>query len=446
MFRSLSFGLLATHAQAANWAVLVAGSKGYGNYRHQADVCHSYAVVKSKGIPEENIILMMYDDVVNSMDNPFKGQLFNRPDGPDVYAICGDHIDYRGDDVNPQNFINVLTGQGSGKVLKSTADDNVFVFFSDHGAPGLISFPSDAMHHSDLQGALQTMSDTKMFNKLAIFIEACESGSMFDKMQIPGVYALTAAGTDEPSWGAYCGFAANVNNTNLNTCLADMFSVAWMEDAEETDVTQETLADQFETIDGRSHRSQASQWSDTSFISDMVSDYLGSAQAPLKANKRTEIHQNEMHPQTHIDIRRFVDMYTSTDFSTDRLLAGLRMAEELRQQLRSEIVFRQFVEVAYPQDEDAQKQARRRLEQPLNKECELEGHRSFRQHCAGQFDAGSQFALSFHQIVVNVCTDVVEQGMNLDIRSAAEISCKMIADQSDSKLFGTARPLSSLVV
>ncbi|VVA38348.1 PREDICTED: vacuolar-processing enzyme, partial [Prunus dulcis] len=28
------------------WAVLVAGSSGYGNYRHQADVCHAYQLLK----------------------------------------------------------------------------------------------------------------------------------------------------------------------------------------------------------------------------------------------------------------------------------------------------------------------------------------------------------------------------------------------------------------
>ncbi|GMH22761.1 hypothetical protein Nepgr_024604 [Nepenthes gracilis] len=31
------------------WAVLVAGSSGYGNYRHQADVCHAYQILKRGG-------------------------------------------------------------------------------------------------------------------------------------------------------------------------------------------------------------------------------------------------------------------------------------------------------------------------------------------------------------------------------------------------------------
>ena len=35
--------LALAHATADNhWVVLVAGSNGYGNYRHQADVCHAY--------------------------------------------------------------------------------------------------------------------------------------------------------------------------------------------------------------------------------------------------------------------------------------------------------------------------------------------------------------------------------------------------------------------
>ena len=58
---------------AANWALLVAGSTGYGNYRHQADVCHAYQVLKNHGFPESNIIVMMKDDVANSYRNPVKG-------------------------------------------------------------------------------------------------------------------------------------------------------------------------------------------------------------------------------------------------------------------------------------------------------------------------------------------------------------------------------------
>ena len=42
------------HASSSDhWAVLVAGSSGYGNYRHQADICHAYQIMKKNGIPED---------------------------------------------------------------------------------------------------------------------------------------------------------------------------------------------------------------------------------------------------------------------------------------------------------------------------------------------------------------------------------------------------------
>ena len=33
-------------ARGEVWAVLVAGSRGWDNYRHQADVCHAYQVAQ----------------------------------------------------------------------------------------------------------------------------------------------------------------------------------------------------------------------------------------------------------------------------------------------------------------------------------------------------------------------------------------------------------------
>lgn len=68
------------------WAVLVAGSSGYENYRHQADVCHSYQVLKSHGVPDERIIVMMYDDIAHNRDNPTPGVIINHPKGRNVYA------------------------------------------------------------------------------------------------------------------------------------------------------------------------------------------------------------------------------------------------------------------------------------------------------------------------------------------------------------------------
>merc|ERR1719326_1814820 len=169
--------------------------------------------------------------------NPFPGKLFNKPsaagvEGVDVYAGC--KIDYKGKDVNPTNFVNVLTGKGSGKVLKSTSKDNVFIYFADHGAPGLICFPADGgttaagqLHKAELQSAIGTMHSQDMYKKLVMYLETCESGSMFEGMTTPNVYALSAANPSESSWAAYCGDDATVNGKDIGACLGYSFSVNW---------------------------------------------------------------------------------------------------------------------------------------------------------------------------------------------------------------------------
>ena len=64
-----SIALLAVTGTASagqNWAVLVAGSNGWYNYRHQSDVCHAYQILHKNGIPDSNIIVMMYDDIAHN--------------------------------------------------------------------------------------------------------------------------------------------------------------------------------------------------------------------------------------------------------------------------------------------------------------------------------------------------------------------------------------------
>lgn len=200
-------------AETDHWAVLVTGSKGYTNYRHQADVCHAYHIMRKNGIPQEQIILLSYNDVVNAKENPFPGKLFNKPDGDDVYAGC--KIDYEGEACNSHNFVNVLKGNssgvvgGNGKVLKSNENSKVFVYFVDHGAPGFIYFPdieNDKLYADVFNATIYQMYTTKMYKELVIYMEACYSGSMFEGIlpQDWNVYVMTAANAHEPSRATYC--------------------------------------------------------------------------------------------------------------------------------------------------------------------------------------------------------------------------------------------------
>ena len=170
--------LLSTCVLSENWAVLVAGSNTYANYRHQSDVFHAYQVLRKNNFSPDRIITFAYDDLVHNIRNPYKGKIFNKPTykeaGVDVYE--GVVIDYSGKDVTPTEFIAVLegnksavAGKGSGRVLESTKNDNVFLYFADHGAPGLIAFPSQYLHADTLNEAFKKMLGS--YNKLVFYLE-----------------------------------------------------------------------------------------------------------------------------------------------------------------------------------------------------------------------------------------------------------------------------------
>ena len=177
-------------AAAEKYAVIAAGSSGFMNYRHQADACHAYQLMLQSGVPADNIILMMQDDVANSSENPFPGQLFNKPgeNPPDVYKGC--KVDYSGDIVTGKLFMDVLTGNtegAKGKVLKSGASDTVFVNFVDHGGPGIVAFPNGpVLTVKELSQTLKTMQSKQMFKQMVFYMEACESGSMFPDLKADG--------------------------------------------------------------------------------------------------------------------------------------------------------------------------------------------------------------------------------------------------------------------
>ncbi|XP_075231671.1 legumain-like [Lycorma delicatula] len=276
------------------WAVLIAGSTEWENYRHQADVCHAYHIVRRHGIPRENIITMMYDDIARNERNPFPGKIFNKPGGPNVYK--GVHIDYRGKDVSVQNFLNVLLGNaegmkgiGSGKVLKSGPNDHVFIYFTDHGDVGLIQLPDWFITYHQLLKALENMKNKNMYRKLLFFMEACHSGSMFQ--QLPkniSIYATTAADAHQSSYSIYC------EEKNL-PCLGDQYSISWMESINYNDINYMTLDHQFEIVKKLTFTTSTVQkFGDYNIGSMTVADFIGNKPNHRKHHEKKKHYDKEV--------------------------------------------------------------------------------------------------------------------------------------------------------
>eukprot|EP00771_Trimastix_marina_P004122 gnl/Trimastix_PCT/86.p2 GENE.gnl/Trimastix_PCT/86~~gnl/Trimastix_PCT/86.p2 ORF type:complete len:411 (+),score=157.79 gnl/Trimastix_PCT/86:44-1276(+) len=247
-----------------NWAVVVAGSRGWGNYRHQADVSHMHTLLLKHGFDSKHIIDMQYDDVADDSWNPRPGTLINKPGGPNVYPGHA-NIDYKGDDVTPKNFLSVISGNytGVGPVVESTSEDDIFIYFSDHGGPGIVAFPAGGrLHADDWVNTLKDMARNHKFRKMVIYVEACHAGSMFDGL-LPediNIYVTTAANPYESSYAFYC------NEPQYYTCLGDEYSIRFLEDLDQCDYNSWTLQQQYEKVKGQVKKSHVMQYGDKNAI------------------------------------------------------------------------------------------------------------------------------------------------------------------------------------
>ncbi|WMV42415.1 hypothetical protein MTR67_035800 [Solanum verrucosum] len=207
------------HSIGTQWAVLVAGSSDWYNYRHQ---------------------------------------------------------DYTGKYCNAQNFYGVILGNksaltgGSGKVVNSGPNDHIFIYYADHGGPGVIDMPIEpSIYAKDLNEVLKKKHASRTYKKMVFYMEACDSGSMFDGLLNEGlnIYVTTASKPDEDSWATYCSFSGEPCLGECppkgfnNTCLGDLFSVSWLENSDLQDRRVETLEKQYQRFqdapEGSTRKSEA---------------------------------------------------------------------------------------------------------------------------------------------------------------------------------------------
>ncbi|XP_054818636.1 vacuolar-processing enzyme-like [Prosopis cineraria] len=304
--------------EGTKWAVLIAGSSGYWNYRHQSDVCHAYQLLRKGGLKEENIIVLMYDDIAFNEENPRPGIIINSPDGGDVYK--GVPKDYTGEDVTVNNFFAVILGNksaltgGSGKVVDSGPNDHIFIYYTDHGGPGVLGMPtSPYLYANDLIEVLKKKHASGGYKSLVFYLEACESGSIFEGLLPEGlnIYATTASNADESSWGTYCPGEYPSPPPEYETCLGDLYSVAWMEDSDIHNLRTETLHQQYElvkrrTMNGNSvYGSHVMQYGDVGISKNNLVLYLGTNPAN---DNFTFVDENSLRPPTKAVNQRDADL------------------------------------------------------------------------------------------------------------------------------------------
>lgn len=209
-----------------NWALLVATSTEWTNYRHQADVLAIYRQLKKCGYPDERIILIAEDDIAFNPSNPDPGVIRVRPGGENVYEDV--HVDYRLSELSPSDLLSILRGDGNDRlpfVIDSTPNDNIFIFWSGHGLPGGMCWNGEdyGLTGDMLAATLEQMQKEGRYRKLMMMAEACYSGSVMEKcVGIPGTLFITAANGEETS-------KADIFNSDLRVWMSNRFTSTFIE-------------------------------------------------------------------------------------------------------------------------------------------------------------------------------------------------------------------------
>ena len=211
------------------YAVLVQGSNGWENYRHEADVLSIYQMLKANGFDDDHIILITADDCANAPENTDKGAVRTDPDGKNLRE--GAVIDYCNADLTPQDICHILIGNKTDRtpiVLPADAGQNVLLFWSGHGRSKAINGINEmtwrnlsaghGMTVNLLAETLRTMAANRQFRQMLVCLEPCYSANMGEALEgIPGVLAICSAGTYEQS------FADSWSN-ELGIWMCDRFS------------------------------------------------------------------------------------------------------------------------------------------------------------------------------------------------------------------------------
>ena len=291
-------------ASADRFAIIIAPRSNWDDYGVQSESCRMYKDLIAGGMKAENIVLMSSRYVSEDPFNPFPGELFtdDSPDAPgkDYSHGCVEYIDYEYKFMTRKVMLAImradveelkkLTGMESPRVLKTTAEDDVMLYFTSHGSPGYILVGTDVLKKQELIDTLKYMHENKMYKRFLFLMETCYSGSMFKDLPSElNVYALTAADPEHSSYESHCPPNDVVDGKPLDTCLSCYWDNAmeWYIEGG-TEHTLDELHDHIHDKVAESSSQNASKWGALELGSLPLSTFMGNIPANRLNARKTD--------------------------------------------------------------------------------------------------------------------------------------------------------------
>jgi len=154
------------------------------------------------------------------------------------------------------------------------------------------------LYGKDFVEVLETMYAQKKFHRMTIYIEACESGSLFEDILPPNmnIYVTTAANSNESSYA--CFF-----DPVRKTFLADTYSIQWISTLES--YTNFSLQEQYVYIRDHTTKSHVMQYGMLNFTQESINNFMSFAIPTTLPHVLHKIEHNvpNIDPAHHVNAR-----------------------------------------------------------------------------------------------------------------------------------------------
>ncbi|RWS19533.1 tick legumain-like protein [Leptotrombidium deliense] len=252
------------------------------------------------------------------------------------------------------------------------------------------------------------MYDENRYKKMVIYIEACESGSMFENLLSPNIniYATTAANSAESSYACYW-------DSELENYLGDVYSVNWIEDSDKPSLRDETLVQQYLKVKEETKTSHVCEFGDFLMHPLALSEFQGNK---IAENEVDAVEQSKITDAVESgDVPLLIAKYKAT-YSSKHLQRYIQLVKG-RNYMRIKFMqiakaISQFTEVSATQLVIARDSIK-------DHKCYDSLREILKKHC---FDLSKHpFALRYLYILVNFCNSA-----NKDFEMIAKASSEMM--------------------
>merc|ERR1712232_451528 len=248
------------------------------------------------------------------------------------------------------------------------------------------------------------------YKELLFYLEACESGSIFNNLlKEPNAKAATAANPKESSWGWYCASTNMggdlVDGKAIGSCLGDEFSVRWMEDTDAANMQMETVGQQFSKVKAAVNKSHVQEYGVSALDSEPIGNFQGTLGALSTETVSARLEGDGVNSR-QVEVHQAYWSVLRAETAATRKTAEKDLAAILARRRASDVKFAKIASEACTGDEvKAEEMLEGPVEAITNVACHKAAVTSFEYSC-GSFD---DYSIRYSRLFVNLCESGMDQ-------------------------------------